>query len=842
MTSHDGTPSTARPVILGAVSTPQAATLPRGGGGGRVRFASLDARRQRLNARFEAAAAAFQTQIQLARSLPAADPQLVLVLEARDERIDLTTVAKKLDIELLVETETSVAADDEFEMIKPRATPLISASLHAVCVNQAAMNELLGLWRAWKDDQELGHGYAKMRDLFMHLKDVRPWGPQDRIKMIDWDEHFAGELPGTTRSIDIELWFRGSPAARAAAETQVRDLVTQAGGQAHHSAIFEAIGYHGLKCELPIEVIERLARGEFDAIQLVKSANVMYLRVTGQVIFDSGPGTDQDVIVSAPPPTGFPVVCLFDGLPATNHPLLQNRVDVYDPDDLASGYDADERRHGTWMTSAVVWGDRSESDNVASPRPVMVRPVLVPSPETQQRLEELPIDVLVPDLMWRAFRDLFEPGPAGTAPAAPEIAIINLSIGDPTMPFDTIVSSWARMIDWLSYQYGVLVIVSAGNHPKLNLSPLDSDAFVALRGDDRRRALLDALDRHQNERRLLAPSESINAITVGALHADSSDLGPVGYQVDPADGLVSVSPVTSVGSGYRRSIKPDVAAPGGRVMFVPNMTNGNVIAFGGTSVRGPGVKVAATANGRETYTVGTSVATALVTRRASALHDLVELVTQGVEITRRQRVAAIKALLVHGTDPLDDVTRSESNLRLERVVGNGIVVRNFAQGCAANEAVLLFLGQLGAGEEQELTIPLPDGLGVRDTKRIDASLAWLSPINWRHRQYRRAALSFSKPGGAIPLLDKPSGLSAEAAKAGATTVQHLTWETRKAFGSGQGSAISVKVKCLEQAGGLDGVTIDYAAVVSLWVAPAIGVDVYAQVRSQVQPRVGIKPV
>jgi hypothetical protein len=130
---------------------------------------------------------------------------------------------------------------------------------------------------------------------------------------------------------------------------------------------------------------------------------------------------------------------------------------------------------------------------------------------------------------------------------------------------------------------------------------------------------------------------------------------------------------------------------------------------------------------------------------------------------------------------------------------------------------------------------------VLETKRIDASLAWLSPVNWRHRQYRRAALSFTKPAGAIPALGTPIGLPTDAAKAGATTVQHQSWETRSAFGSGQGSSITVRVKCLEQAGGLDGERIDYAAVVSLWVAPAIGVDVYAQVRDQVQPRVGIRP-
>jgi hypothetical protein len=157
-----------------------------------------------------------------------------------------------------------------------------------------------------------------------------------------------------------------------------------------------------------------------------------------------------------------------------------------------------------------------------------------------------------------------------------------------------------------------------------------------------------------------------------------------------------------------------------------------------------------------------------------------------------------------------------------------------------NEAVLLFLGRIGAAQEQDLAIPLPDGLSVRETKRIEATLAWLSPVNWRHRQYRQPALSFVTPSGAIPSLGKALGLSADAAKSGATTVQHVPWQTQKAFAGGQGSAITVRVKCFEQAGGLGEEAVDYAVVVSIWVAPAIGVDVYTQVRDQVRARIPVQ--
>jgi hypothetical protein len=300
------------------------------------------------------------------------------------------------------------------------------------------------------------------------------------------------------------------------------------------------------------------------------------------------------------------------------------------------------------------------------------------------RVEELPVEALAPDLMRRAFRDLFESGLAGTPPSAPEIAIINLSVGDPAAPFDTVLSSWARTIDWLSYYYGVLVVVSAGNYTTLNLSPSNSAELTALTGEERRQSTLGALDRQQNQRRLIAPAESINALTVGAIHDDAAQGAPIGYRVDPNDGLVSVSPVSATGSGYRRSLKPDLAAPGGRAYFASGPPTTDLINFRPASAAGPGIKVASPRASRETYTIGTSVAAALVSRQAARLYDVIDSITDSTPITRRQRASAIKALLVHGVGDFEDLQTSP--LPLERAIGNGILLRDFSSGCATNEA------------------------------------------------------------------------------------------------------------------------------------------------------------
>lgn len=54
-------------------------------------------------------------------------------------------------------------------------------------------------------------------------------------------------------------------------------------------------------------------------------------------------------------------------------------------------------------------------------------------------------------------------GDAGSPAAAPTVKVVNLSVGDLLKPFDTELSPWARLLDWLSSKYQVLFVVSAGN-------------------------------------------------------------------------------------------------------------------------------------------------------------------------------------------------------------------------------------------------------------------------------------------------------------------------------------------------------------------------------------------
>ena len=74
----------------------------------------------------------------------------------------------------------------------------------------------------------------------------------------------------------------------------------------------------------------------------------------------------------------------------------------------------------------------------------------------------------------------------------------------------------------------------------------------------------------------MAPGEAINAITVGAAHSDArpSSVLP-DHLTDP---LPEGMPATysSMGFGYRRSVKPEILLPGGRLVYsIPGPSPGS---------------------------------------------------------------------------------------------------------------------------------------------------------------------------------------------------------------------------------------------------------------------------
>lgn len=811
---------------------PPASFSPTTGGGSKVHLPSRGRQGARLAGRFQDLDAAFAEQATLTQSLGASDPQLVVVFEAIDERVDLTRVAELAGLEILTEAERDYDPDPDFPRKTVNQDLPVSGCLHAVCINEQSKANILGQWRRWQRTGKVGAGYAPLRDLFAHLKDVRPWGPQDRIRVAELASALNGMLPGD-HTVEIELWYRLSASLRQKAQDEVVALVVASGGHVLSFAQVDEVGYHGMKITVPLDLLQRLAAGDFDAVAAVKSSHVMYLRATAQsyAFSDAAPTTS---FPEAALPTGEPVLCVLDGVPVANHSLLDGRVVVFDADDLASGSatETELRRHGTAMASVCVWGDLSDSPSAAA-RPVLVRPILTPSLDTQDRVEELPSAELAPDLMRRVFRELFD-GDGTVGPSGDSVVVINLSVGDPAAPFDGVLSSWARTVDWLSAMYGVVVVVSSGNHRSLPV-PSGTSTLTLLNGSARADAVNAVVAEATPRRSLLSPGDSLNALAVGALNSDGSGAVHLGYRFDPADGELIVNPTSAVGAGHRRSVKPDLLAPGGRALFqLPMAHTDTELRPAPQAAYGPGIKVASS-TGAEVFTMGTSPAAATVSRAAARAVDAVLDITSR-SLTRSELAVATKALVVHSARVPRDL-RAHGALQ-PYAHGYGAMLRDLADGCDPHEASILFVGDIGANEQRTLSFPLPNGLHVRGLKRVTATLAWLSPVNWRHRQYRCAALDFSQPTG-LTKLGTAVDIGGDRPKRG--TLQHTVWEVTKAVGVGAGTDLNLAVHCKEQGGGLHGERVDFAVVLSLWIAPELGVDVYAQVQQQVAARVPVTP-
>jgi hypothetical protein len=70
--------------------------------------------------------------------------------------------------------------------------------LYLLIPDAAALRQMLSLWRDWLANRRLAPGFAPWRALFLQLRDIRPWGPQDRVTVEDFGS-FRSRIRGRGR-------------------------------------------------------------------------------------------------------------------------------------------------------------------------------------------------------------------------------------------------------------------------------------------------------------------------------------------------------------------------------------------------------------------------------------------------------------------------------------------------------------------------------------------------------------------------------------------------------------------------------------------------------------------
>ena len=850
-----------RPLLL--FPTPEIASRSKlGGGRGKYHRPSYERQSQRLSPVFSQLQDTFNARrVEVQQTTAGVDPEQVLVIETIGSIEKFANAIRKIDgLEWMGEIASEEISPDEDFYDKDKPKKELTGRLYLIMTNQQALTEMLSLWNRYQNDKDMKfeRGLTKFRDVFLCLKDIRRWGVQDRLHetgvLSVWKEDLEHDGDRII-CFETELWYRGLEEKRKESMENVTSLIKSLDGRVRSQCVIEEIAYHSLLAELPAKEIQTII--DHPDTGLVKCDNIMFFRPVGQMATGKKP-VEGDLAELEPEekalPSGNPVVAVLDGLPLENHNLLSGRLIIDDPDDYASQYTVADSMHGTAMTSLVVHGDLSEGANPI-PRPVYVRPIMKPihwidSP----RPEKVPEDVIVVDLIHQAVRRMFASDGVDEA-VAPSVKVINLSIADPSRQFDQVMSPLARLLDWLSFKYNILFVICAGNHPEDIDIGISKDELEALSDNEREEMVVRKLYEDVRNRKLLSPAESINGITVGALHHDNAAITHSDHILSLYQNLLP-SPVSSFGSGYRRSVKPDIIYSGGRVLYekpigVNSRANLKPVDFR----TAPGNKVASPSSragelNRIAFCRGTSNSAALVSRAAGICHDsLVEIFEEQAPDIEYQPyiVPLLKAMIVHGCSwgeigsRLNTILQNENNGRqlknwISQWLGYGVPDTNKVLDCTEQRASLLGFGQLNDEEAHIFNLPLPPSLGAsREWRRLTVTLAWLSPIVARSQRYRAASLWFEIVGGALA----PTRQDAEWQAVKRGTVQHEVFEGNQAIPLSDGDSLTIKVNCREDAGKIQN-AVEYGLAVSLEVAEGVDIAIYNEIRTRIAPAVEIR--
>jgi hypothetical protein len=811
-----------------------------------------------------------QAALSLQQSPVGIVPEMALVFElAKDEKDFYTAVRSCGDgIEIIFDSPEEFETSDDFFPLKYDSRTKTSSrddtkehiggKIYCVLTNAQALTQLLNLWERYKDDPNtpFSRGQAGFRKVFDCLRDIHRWGYKERIEetgiLTAWNEDLQDQSLGNVRC-EIELFFRKSADVRQQREDDLRSRITQLGGQVLGKSVIEEISYHAILAMLPRSIASSIIQNN-SGISLLSAEQIMFFRPVGQSVYVPD-GNETTNGFTAPSTDGLnedPIIALLDGFPQQNHPYLMNRLIIDDPENYEQQYTVVARKHGTSMASLISLGDVSDFREAISHK-IYVRPIMKAVQGFNGYGEEIPADILLVDKIHEAVRRLFT---EEAGKVAPTIKVINLSIGIATRLFDRMMSPLARLLDWLSYTYRILFIVSAGNHPnpvednKMDIG-MSFTNYIALDKDERNHIMLQWASDNARNLRLLSPAESMNALTVGAIFSDGTTPTENARFVLPCtDG--QLSHYSSLGKGLNNSIKPDIVYPGGKNFVTEDIANADTLKWRFASSL-PGSESASPSTGNQTqtaYSFGTSNSVALISHEASRCYDaLIDVFSEDTQSLPTNHLALlIKAMLIHGAEwgdlkdtisqALSLTNRNEYSDTVHRFIGYGKPNIEKAIECAKKRVTLIGYGELNDGEAHIYKLPLPFDFNTqRISRRLTATLTYFTPIVASRQMYRAAQVWYTIENGKEHLVDKRIDSSDKAVTRG--SVQHEIFENDEVVVWGEDDFIQLKVNCRKVADDQLAVEIPYALMVSFEIKSDIDIDVYTKVADRIAPKVTI---
>lgn len=466
---------------------------------------------------------------------------------------------------------------------------------------------------------------SKAANEFIHIEEITEILPEDKIKdgVLDNLDNIFFEI-GLHVKDDLHLIY-----------SRFKDLVIQLGGEIYDDCAI----YTGSLCFIPIKIdhSQILEIAKFSMVRLIR--NVSYLRELQPIRNITSMGVKCE-LPSLPPLSLQPRVAILDGGVPQNHIVGDWLKKVHLGDDEANDV-PNLNQHGLGVTSAFLFG--SLTPRVTANQPysyvdhirVLDDKTCLDDPFELYRTLKLIQDVLVS----KAYE------------------FINLSLGPNLCISDDDVHPWSSVIDQELSDGKTLLTVAAGNNGEL--------------------------DAESGNNRIQIPSDSVNALVVGASNSNKPEWEKACY--------------SAVGPGrIPGRVKPDVIAFGGDAdeYF-------HVLSADGTKSIAP--------------TCGTSFAAPLTLRQAVGVRSIL-----GEEISP----LALKALLIHTADSRDFH---------QDLVGWGKIENDISKiiQCEDGEARILYQGYLEPGKFLKANIPLPESVN-KGTVDITATLCFACDVDAEH--------------------------------------------------------------------------------------------------------------
>lgn len=816
---------------------------------------------KRLGEKFDKAASgleSFEKGIDVAIDPRAVVPERALVFELIGPVAEFDVAAQALGLEWLCSEDTE-GEDEEPEEVDDDVAP--ASMLYLTMPSLQGLKRLLALWKRYKDKEDAPAEYRPLWRLFDYLRDVRVWSAKDRVdpSITRYVNAILAAAPDKPVLVEVHLWYRSEKERRDQAVHTLQDMLERVGGTMLDLVEVREIRYQGALVRVPAAVARRLAEGEPDQEPLASLDDVMTIRPQSAYFSHQDPSTPELGDIAAATATTKPcIAALLDGYPVENHAALAGRIVVQEVDVRATDVPAAARNHGTAMASLVLHGDLHAPGAPLS-RKIVVVPVLTSTPDNA---ETTPANKLPIGVVYRALKAIVQADP-NKRPDLANIVVVNHSICDTNAPFVRRPSPWAALLDYFSHEHRLLFIVSAGNI--FDEFPVEAFANLAdLQSADpavREAAFLNAIEKAKATRSLLSPAESVNALTVGAVHADGATTASTAA-LDPYPTLEMTSLASALGHGVNRSVKPDLIEQGGRFSAgCANVAKGGVNAHARLSADMGHLVAAPSSTGdlrQVRRTSGTSNAAALITRASVELADALDHAFTDEKVNWHQlktRVPILKALLTHGCSwgqigrvlekaypPQGSHKWSQRRGTIAKFLGYGRPDFARVASGTTNRITLLAEDHILSGELHEYRIPLPSAMvNTRDVRSITVTLAWTTPILPTSADYRSIGLKIVDSNGTRHYwkgVTRGEVLQPNSEAGERGTLTHLILSGKNLCKEATKNGMFLGIQAYARHPSVEQAPVPYAVAVTLEIAQSLktNVNVYAEVRDAIRTR------